>query len=86
MMGLEALVTNFSRRSILIGFPTLVAVAAAAEEKRLALKGYDPVSYFTAGRPDQGSAEYQATFDDATYWFKNAEHRAMFVADPTRSP
>jgi len=82
MMGLEALVTNFSRRSILIGFPTLVAVAAAAEEKRLALKGYDPVSYFTAGRPDQGSAEYQATFDDATYWFKNAKHRAMFVADP----
>ena len=82
MMGMEALVTNLSRRSILIGFPTLVAVAAAAEEKRLALKGYDPVSYFTAGRPDQGSAEYQATFDDATYWFKNAKHRAMFVADP----
>jgi YHS domain-containing protein len=74
--------TNFSRRSILIALPTLVALAAAAEEKRLALKGYDPVSYFTEGRPEQGSAEYQAAFDDATYWFKNAEHRAMFVADP----
>ena len=61
-----------------------MALAAAAEEKRLALKGYDPVSYFTEGRPEQGSAEYQASFDDATYWFKNAEHRALFVADPDR--
>ena len=70
------------RRSILFGLPTLVAVAAAAEEKRLALKGYDPVSYFTEGRPEQGSAEYQASYDDATYWFKTPEHRATFVADP----
>ena len=76
--------SNLSRRSILVGLPTLVAVAAAAAEKRLALKGYDPVSYFTEGRPEQGSAEYQASFDDATYWFKSAEHRAIFVADPDR--
>lgn len=83
----------FSRRSILVGLPILIAVAGgrdpmAAEaaspvvEKRLALSGYDPVSYFTEGHPEKGSAEYQAAFDDATYWFKNAEHRAMFVADP----
>ena len=76
--------SNLSRRSILVGLPTLVAVAAAAAEKRLALKGYDPVSYFTEGRPEQGSAEYQASYDDATYWFKSAEHRALFVADPDR--
>ena len=74
--------TNFSRRSILIGLPILVTAVAAAAEPRLALKGYDPVSYFTEGHPEQGSAEYQAAFDDATYWFKNAEHRALFVADP----
>jgi hypothetical protein len=74
--------SNFSRRSILIGLPILVTVVATAAEKRLALKGYDPVSYFTEGRPEQGSAEYQAVFDDATYWFKNAEHRGLFVADP----
>ena len=74
--------SNLSRRSILVGLPTLVAVAAAAAEKRLALKGYDPVSYFTESHPEKGSSEYQASFDDATYWFKNADHRAMFVADP----
>jgi len=60
----------------------LAAEAAPVPEKRLALRGYDPVSYFTEGRPEQGSVEYQAAFDDATYWFKGPEHRATFVADP----
>jgi YHS domain-containing protein len=84
--------SNLSRRSILVGLPTLAMVAAArgplaAEAapptgKRLALGGYDPVSYFTDGHPEKGSAEYQASYDDATYWFRTPEHRATFVADP----
>jgi YHS domain-containing protein len=49
---------------------------------RVALKGYDPVSYFTDAKPEQGSAEFSFAFDDTTYWFKNAEHRAKFAADP----
>jgi YHS domain-containing protein len=83
---------NFSRRLILVGLPILVmaaadrvplaAEAAPATGKRLALSGYDPVSYFADGHPEKGSAEYEASYDDATYWFKNAEHRATFVADP----
>ena len=84
---------NISRRSILLGLPILVTIgygrasraaedASPVPEKRLALSGYDPVSYFTEGHPEKGSAEYSAAFDDATYWFKSAEHRAMFVADP----
>ncbi len=83
---------NLSRRSILVGLPTLVmlaagrvplaAEAAPAAGKRLALNGYDPVSYFVDGHPEKGSADYQASYDDATYWFKTPEHRATFVADP----
>lgn len=56
-----------------------VAPSAAT---RVALKGYDPVSYFTHGKPEQGSSEFSFAFDDTTYWFKNAEHRAKFAADP----
>src|SRR5262245_18355123 len=84
--------SNFSRRSILLGLPIGVLAAAAraplaAETapvpgKRLALTGYDPVSYFTDGHPEKGPAEYQASYDDATYWFRNPEHRALFAADP----
>jgi YHS domain-containing protein len=86
--------SDFPRRSILVSLPILVlaaagrvslaAEAAPATGKRLALSGYDPVSYFVDGHPEKGSAEYQASYDDATYWFKNVEHRATFVADPDR--
>jgi YHS domain-containing protein len=49
---------------------------------RVALKGYDPVSYFISGKPEKGSAEFTYAFDDTTYWFKSAEHRDKFAADP----
>jgi YHS domain-containing protein len=49
---------------------------------RVALKGYDPVSYFIGGKPEKGSAEFTYAFDDTTYWFKSAEHRDKFAADP----
>jgi YHS domain-containing protein len=86
----EGVVADFSRRSALLALSILGAAAglgavetgSSAAEKRVALSGYDPVSYFTDGRPEKGSAEYSAAFDDATYWFKSAEHRALFVADP----
>ena len=84
--------SEFSRRSMLVGLSALLtaatkrfplaAEAAPATGKRLALSGYDPVAYFIDGHPEKGSAEFQASYDDATYWFKSAEHRALFVADP----
>jgi YHS domain-containing protein len=49
---------------------------------RIALKGYDPVSYFTDGKPEQGSSEFTVAFDDTVYWFKNADHKAKFAANP----
>lgn len=84
--------TDISRRALLIGLSvfgvvaqlreTLAADTPATGGTRVALGGYDPVAYFTDGHPVRGSAEFSATFDDATYWFKNAEHQALFVADP----
>ena len=52
--------------------------------KRVALKGYDPISYFTDGKPEKGSSEFTFAFDDTTYWFKSAEHQTRFAADPER--
>lgn len=83
---------DISRRAVLVGLSvlgvvaqlggTLAADAPAAGAKRVVLSGYDPVSYFNPGRPEKGSAEFSAAYDDATYWFKSPEHRALFVADP----
>ena len=52
--------------------------------ERVALRGYDPVSYFTEGKPEKGSSEFTFAFDDTSYWFKSAEHRAQFAAEPER--
>ena len=34
-----------------------------AAEPRLALKGYDPVAYFTIGQPTKGNAKFEDTFE-----------------------
>lgn len=52
--------------------------------RRLALRGYDPVAYFTEAQPQKGIEEFWYAFDDAVYLFKSTEHRAKFMADPER--
>ena len=47
-----------------------------------AIRGYDPVAYFTDGKPTRGSKQFSATLDGATYLFASAENQAKFVADP----
>ena len=60
------------------------AETVEAKGKRVALQGYDPVSYFANGRPEKGSPDLTASFDGATYWFATAEHRDRFSGDPDR--
>jgi YHS domain-containing protein len=50
----------------------------------LALGGYDPVAYFTLGRPTEGSRRFASSWNGATWRFVSAEHKALFDADPTR--
>lgn len=50
----------------------------------LAVRGYDPVAYFTDGRPVEGRPEHTATHAGATYRFATAEHKAAFAADPAK--
>jgi YHS domain-containing protein len=55
-----------------------------AAEPRLALKGYDPVAYFTIGQPTKGNAKFEDTFEDVRYHFVSAKHLEMFGADPDK--
>lgn len=82
--------SSMSRRAMLgwslLGVLAPLGASHAAGEmspagERLALKGYDPVSYFDPGHPEKGSAEFSAAFNGSTYWFTNAEHKALFVAN-----
>lgn len=50
----------------------------------LALRGYDPVSYFTAGKPTLGSTQHMATHNGAAYQFTSAENKKKFEAAPDK--
>ncbi len=56
----------------------------ASADQRLALKGYDPVAYFTEKRASLGDAQHQYNWDGATYRFASAKHLELFKADPDR--
>ena len=75
------------RRTILQGLAlsAVLAVPALAQDALpLALKGYDPVAYFTDGKPTPGTAAYEITFDGQRYRFASAQHRDLFKASPDK--
>jgi peroxiredoxin Q/BCP len=51
---------------------------------QLALQGYDPVAYFTAGQPNQGQAEFTAAHRGVNYRFASAANRKQFLASPDK--
>ena len=50
----------------------------------VAIKGYDPVAYFTQGRPAKGSAKFTEEWLGASWHFANAKHREAFVRNPEK--
>ena len=61
-----------------LGFPLL------AQSPPVSLKGHDPVSYFTDGRPVKGSPGINYDFDDARYLFSSQKNRERFASSPER--
>lgn len=51
---------------------------------KVAVSGYDPVAYFTAGKPVEGSKDFTASWMGAEYHFASAANRDRFKADPAR--
>jgi hypothetical protein len=48
----------------------------------VAIKGYDPVAYFTDSKAVRGSEEHSYKWLNTTWYFSNDEHRRAFVASP----
>jgi hypothetical protein len=82
---------DLSRRSaarlVLVAAATLFASSTASVAKEgvpLAIGGYDPVAYFTAGRPTRGLPEIEHEWDGHRYRFSSPAHRELFTADSAR--
>jgi YHS domain-containing protein len=49
-----------------------------------AIRGYDPVAYFTQGMPVQGKKEWSYVWKDATWFFSNQENMNTFRQQPEK--
>ena len=77
-----------------VGFLVLVILIGVAGVSRadevytnwrgFAVKGYDPVAYFTRGEPVEGSSEHSFEWSGAEWRFASAENLARFMGDPER--
>ena len=63
---------------------SLPSSAARGEEARLSISGYDPVAYFTDGKPIQGKPDLETLWHRLRWRFASVSHRDMFVKDPDR--
>lgn len=61
-----------------------VSAQDAATEKPPAIRGHDPVAYFTDNKPREGSRTWQATHEGETYLFSSQANRDAFIAEPKR--
>lgn len=52
--------------------------------RSLAIRGADPVAYFSEGRAVIGSSSFEYEWQGATWRFSSEEHRARFAAEPER--
>ena len=48
----------------------------------LAIRGTDPVAYFTEGQAVGGDSEYETEYQGATWRFSSAENQELFESDP----
>lgn len=63
---------------------TALSQSNAGSTPPVAIKGYDPVSYFVEGRPMKGMASSAHDFDGSRYHFSSAKNRELFAANPER--
>ncbi len=91
--------TKLARRTMLSGVLAMVAGVGAGrawaydpksrapvnvDVKGIALRGHDPVAYFTAGKPVKGVAVHAASHAGAAYHFVSADNKALFEKDPAK--
>ena len=69
---------------LLSGCGTTSATVQTSRGESLMLLGFDPVAYFTDGKPVRGTHTLAATHEGRTYYFASPEHRAAFGASPAR--
>jgi len=67
---------------LLTGFGGIAVGKSPADD--LAIKGYDTVAYFTAGKALKGNESFTFQWHDMTWYFSTKENRDLFAASPEK--
>ena len=70
--------------TLALALPTAALCGEFFEKDGLAIRGYDPVAYFTAGKAAKGSPDYSTSYKGSVFRFESAANREAFKADPVR--
>jgi YHS domain-containing protein len=62
--------------------PLLAATPPVFATDGVAINGFDPVAYFTDGKPVRGDAAWVSDWEGAAVHFASAANKAAFDADP----
>jgi len=61
---------------------TPVNAVADGDDSRVILKGADVVAYFVDGKYVAGKAQFSSKYEDVSFRFASAEHKAVFDKEP----
>jgi len=77
--------------SLVVGLLALPVLAQTAtktlvnvDDAGVALQGYDPVAFFTDGKPVKGDRSFPARHGGAIYFFASKANRDLFKAHPEK--
>ncbi len=76
------LVPMWGPASVALFFVTLFGSTAWGDEPKLSISGYDPVAYFTDGKPVPGKSDLEYMWHKLRWRFASSEHRELFSKDP----
>jgi YHS domain-containing protein len=75
---------------LFVSFTTVIVAQTAQKraaefnlEKKVALQGYDPVSYFTQKKAVKGKKELAASYEGVIYNFSSQANKDLFLKSPT---
>ncbi len=77
-------------QKIILALGTLILLTTAAAQDAIytsflsssAVGGYDPVTYFTDGKPQKGAKQFKLKYKGANWYFTSTEHRRIFQMNP----
>ncbi len=82
--GLKLFVTLVVVIGVLLTVSPAGAVTPINNAPGVTIKGYDPVAYFTKGKPVKGSEQYEYNWMGAKWHFSSAENLDLFANNPEK--